>query len=458
MNNKVTYDATIDEQMESRSQIEYVRDETNIINTMFGPKGKITSYKYKIYVHNKPSVEGELTLKEMNDIYSQYSIYGANLTQREVSRNFQIPFRDFRRIIKAFNITKSSAPLAPHIIEEKSIDEQEALLLQNKENVLLKRIEKKSERELQKRLDDKELELYKLKKSVTEFKEFLQEIKLDTNVRLRLPSVTDKDKAIIVYISDMHVGAEVSSTSIYNNTFNEEVARERLMEKILPYVKELTMLTKATSIIVCNVGDSLDGYNAQTTRGGHLLPQNMSNREQFRAYTQLMLLFFTDLSTCGLFSSIEYYSVSGGNHDGDFGYFANKALEGYLKILNPNIKVRIFEKFIESFTFNEHTFVVCHGKDDKDMFKNMPLVINDKVENQISEYLYEKDIRGKVHFVKGDLHQSATTYAKRFRYKSVGSFFGSSEWIHKNFGNTKACCDIDVVNGENIIETRIVLN
>lgn len=101
---------------------------------------------------------------------------------------------------------------------------------------------------------------------------------------------------------------------------------------------------------------------------------------------------------------------------------------------------------------------MCHGKDDKDMFKNMPLVINDKVENQISEYLYEKDIRGKVHFIKGDLHQSATTYAKRFRYKSVGSFFGSSEWIHKNFGNTKACCDIDVVNGENIMETRIVLN
>ena len=81
--------------MESRSQIEYVRDETNIINTMFGPKGKITSYKYKIYVHNKPSVEGELTLKEMNDIYSQYSIYGANLTQREVSRNFQIPLHIF---------------------------------------------------------------------------------------------------------------------------------------------------------------------------------------------------------------------------------------------------------------------------------------------------------------------------------------------------------------------------
>ena len=181
MNNKVTYDATTDEQMESRSKIEYVRDENNIINTVFGPRGRITSYKYNIKVHNKPDVEGELSLKEMNDIYSLYSIYGSNLTQREVSRNFQIPFRDFRRILKAFNITKSSAPLAPHILEEKSLDEQEALLLQNKETILLKRIEKKSEKDLQRKLDETLLDLYKLKKSVKEFKEFVGDIQIDTN-------------------------------------------------------------------------------------------------------------------------------------------------------------------------------------------------------------------------------------------------------------------------------------
>ena len=137
---------------------------------------------------------------------------------------------------------------------------------------------------------------------------------------------------------------------------------------------------------------------------------------------------------------------------------ANKSLEGCLAVLNPEIEVRIFEKYIESFDVANHTFVLCHGKDAKDVFKNMPLTINDKTENQINEFLDYRGIKGNVHFIKGDLHQSATTYAKRFRYKSVGSFFGSSEWIHKNFGNTKACCDIDVVNGENIIETRIVLN
>ena len=88
----------------------------------------------------------------------------------------------------------------------------------------------------------------------------------------------------------------------------------------------------------------------------------------------------------------------------------------------------------------------------------MPLTINDKTENIINEYIRYKAISGTIHFVKGDLHQTATTYAKNFRYKSVSSFFGSSEWIHKNFGNTKAACDIDVIDGDQILETKLLLN
>ena len=32
---------------------------------------------------------------------------------------------------------------------------------------------------------------------------------------------------------------------------------------------------------------------------------------------------------------------------------------------------------------------------------------------------------------------------------TVGSIFGSSQWIHKNFGNTKACCDYTIVDANN---------
>lgn len=113
---------------------------------------------------------------------------------------------------------------------------------------------------------------------------------------------------------------------------------------------------------------------------------------------------------------------------------------------------------MDHFNCKGHSFILCHGKDNTNMFKNMPLTLNDKTENQINEYIDSQDLTGSIHFIKGDLHQSATTYGKKFRYKSVGSFFGSSEWIHKNFGNTPAACDIDIIQNGSILETRIILN
>ena len=91
------------------------------------------------------------------------------------------------------------------------------------------------------------------------------------------------------------------------------------------------------------------------------------------------------------------------------------------------------------------------------MFKNFPLILDTNTENKINNYLDAFNLSGKINFIKGDLHQSATTFGKRFRYKSVGSFFGSSEWIMQNFGFTKAVCDIDILINDQILETQILL-
>ena len=40
------------------------------------------------------------------------------------------------------------------------------------------------------------------------------------------------------------------------------------------------------SIYVCDLGDAVDGWNGYTTRGGHKLPQNMSNKEVFETYVE----------------------------------------------------------------------------------------------------------------------------------------------------------------------------
>lgn len=458
MESSTTYDATLDESMEDRSRVEFIRGEEKNVKVGNDLLGKIESYKFKILVRDKPTFEGKISRDEMNLIHNLYTTEGANLSQREVSRYFTFTLEEFKRILRAFNITKASVPLAPHMIEEKSPEELIKLTLHNKENHYLKKLEHDRNRLTETRLKEITKKFYDLQNNITDFSEFITNVEFKVSPIQHIKPKVITNKTLVVYISDMHIGAEVSGYSIYKNNFDFEVSKERL----LTIIRELITVSsnfKISNLIVCNIGDSLDGYNGQTTRGGHILPQNMNNKDQFKNYIQLMLDFFAGLSTSGYFNTIQYYCVEGGNHDGDVGFMVNKSLEACLAILNPNIEVTVFERFIDHFTCGNHTFVLCHGKDAKDMFKNMPLVLNDKTENQINEYLdYNAIYDGPVHFIKGDLHQTATTYGKRFRYKSVSSFFGSSEWIHKNFGNTKASVDYDIVIEDNIFEGKLILN
>ena len=63
-----------------------------------------------------------------------YSYYGSSLTQRIVSRNFpEYSLVDFKRILRAFNITKASAPFAPHMFEEYTEDQLKEIHLREKE-------------------------------------------------------------------------------------------------------------------------------------------------------------------------------------------------------------------------------------------------------------------------------------------------------------------------------------
>ena len=99
---------------ENKCITEYVRDD----------KGRIVSYHYEIFIRDKKSLIGDLRREEMDNIYRLYSYYGSSLTQRQISRFFpDLSLVDFRRILRAFNITKASSPFAPHMYEEKTEEE-----------------------------------------------------------------------------------------------------------------------------------------------------------------------------------------------------------------------------------------------------------------------------------------------------------------------------------------------
>ena len=122
-----------DADFDSRSKGEIVRDQISLL---------VEKYTFDIQIRDKQSLQGSFTRDEMNLIYRLYSSYGSSITQREISRFFpEFSLVDFKRILRAFNITKASAPFAPHVIEETPSDQLLEIQYREKENDFLKSYE-----------------------------------------------------------------------------------------------------------------------------------------------------------------------------------------------------------------------------------------------------------------------------------------------------------------------------
>ena len=437
---------------DSLSSGECVRSDDELIEHDGVKFGKVLKYSYNIKVRGEDSLVGELTREEMEDIYKLYTRYGSGLTQRTVSRYFpQLTFRDFSRILRAFNITKSSIPIAPHQLEENEIEKNVELVYKNKENDFLKKIEESKHKVYKEKYFYLLEEKTNYEKNREELLKCLESLNLDGIEPFELKTeLLDEKKSLILYMADIHTGAYVSPDSIYKNDYNEAELNNRFKLILNRVQSEYERLVRFDRIIIADLGDDLDGLNGETTRGGHTLPQNMNNKVQFNVFVNAMLKFVETLHNMDISNEIEYYACTDSNHSGDFGYMANKALELYFNAKYPKMKVAIFEKFIEFFKYGERTFVLSHGKDKEHMKFGFPMVITDKVENYINEYLDYYGLSGKITFVSADQHQSLWRKMKRFDYYKVGSIFGSSQWIHTNMGNTKGGMDYQVVyfNGE----------
>lgn len=287
---------------------------TGKITLVRNDEGKIVKYQFTIPLRDKAPFTGSLTRDEMNMIHRLYSYYGSSITQREVSRSFpEYSLEEFKKILKVFNITKAAAPFAPHVIEENTIDELKDMQLREKENDFLRGIEEQSIKNDRALLKKYALENIELKRKLEEgVKVDLKGLDL-TGMKAFTPTGTSSKKNIIIYLSDMHIGAYVSPLSIYSNPYDKDEVIRR-MNIILNRVYNLNDIYKGfDNIYVCNLGDSLDGYNGQTTRGGHSLPQNMCNKEQIHTFVSSMNYFFTELGKLDC-NKLNYVCVGESNH------------------------------------------------------------------------------------------------------------------------------------------------
>jgi len=270
----------------------------------------------------------------------------------------------------------------------------------------------------------------------------------------KLPKIKDfTETTLVVFLSDKHIGALTKKEAMYDNAYGEEELQDRLITVVSEIANTYTLNSDFAfdKLVLIDLGDAMDGYNGQTTRGGHTLPQNMTNKEAFEVFVSLHKAFYNALFLSGFAKSYSVYHVTNSNHGGEFEHFATRCLQEYLKCKYPEVTIEILDKFITPVSISGHTYLLSHGKDTEDMKHGLPLCLDAKTENYIKDYVLEKGISTKnLHFIKGDLHQASTQWGKHFRYRNVPSVYGSSKWIMTNFGNTKPGCSFDMIEGDSI--------
>lgn len=423
---------------DDRAEVSYIRDE----------EGHIEYYSYQIYRRDKSPLCGKLTREEMNTIHRLYSYYGDSLTQRTISRHFvDLSLIDFKRILRAFNITKASAPFAPHMIEECSEEELREIQLREKENSFLRKAEEDQIKNTEKLLKKYAQENLDLK---NELKNSVFTVNINSIPTAKIVKPVNNNRSLNLYLSDMHVGASVVSSPLYTENVNYN--KEEIIRRLSVILEKISSLGSFNTINLVLLGDNIDccGIYGKTARLDHDMPENMDPREQANTFIDIMMWFISSLRS--LNSNINIYSVPCGNHAGNFEYVCNKALFNGINAAYKDISTTLWEEYYGTFEVGNSKFVVFHGKDAQFMKKPMPLNLNDKTKMMLYEWLDSKGIYGNnIHFIKGDLHSNSLSSCRKLTYRNVLSLFGASDYSNMNYSRNAYGLSYDIIDNDNLL-------
>jgi hypothetical protein len=274
---------------------------------------------------------------------------------------------------------------------------------------------------------------------------------------LKHQSKRENNLSLHLYHSDLHIGAEVSSNSLYSNNYSLDVVLDRLSQVRQLVLQKVHFFGVFDTLAMFDLGDMLDGQDGKTTRGGHSLQQNMESKQQFEGAIQAYKQHIATLVNSGVAENFVFYATCNDNHSGSFSYYALRAIAEWCMIRYPQVRVVIQTKFIDVYEYGRHNFIITHGKDEQFMKHGMPKYLDKKTEIYIKDYIEYHKLDGYLHFVKGDLHQDCVDFCNKFRYRNTLSLFGSSEWVFTTIGYGRAGLSYDVVDkgSKDVMEGRI---
>ena len=241
------------------------------------------------------------------------------------------------------------------------------------------------------------------------------------------------DFDVLTY-SDVHIGMDTNAkgNSMYSVLWNAEEVIKASNEIVNKVIQNQT----SNLLIVDELGDLLDGYNGKTTRGGHDLPQNMTNEEVFDCALTFKMNILDKLIYH--YQEIRFNNICNDNHAGSFGYFVNSAFKSLAEQKYRNVSVTNYRNFISHYFVNDVCFVITHGKDDSTLKFGFKPQLDTKQIEKIDQYCKHNDIykkSKKIIFKKGDSHQCLFDMAGSddFYYYNYPALSPSSQWVQNNF-------------------------
>lgn len=237
-------------------------------------------------------------------------------------------------------------------------------------------------------------------------------------------------------IADVHIGMTTNENgfSLYGGKWDEDEIKNTL-ETIIAH----TLANKKSNVLIIDeLGDFLDGWNAQTVRQGHHLPQNMDNEKAFDVGLYFKIRLIDALAKH--YQKIICHNICNDNHAGSFGYVVNSAFKQIAETRYKNIIVNNVRTFISHYYFKDYCFIITHGKDGKNLKFGFKPKLDPKQIEVISNYIKHHNINSKyIEFSKGDSHQNIfdESTADNFFYYNYGALSPSSEWVQTNFKKGK---------------------
>jgi len=263
------------------------------------------------------------------------------------------------------------------------------------------------------------------------FAKVLEDYNMEPVEKVEQPAVETFDRLIF---TDVHIGMDASRKGLA--MYAEEWGEEMLWKRVNTMVAKTLEYKSSDVLYVDELGDYMDGFNSLTTRGGHHLPQNMTNEEAFDLGLRIKVHLATTFSQH--YKYVVFNNINNDNHSSSFSYTVNSAFKHIVDVKHGNVEVINHKKFMSYYVVGDHCFVITHGKDDRHMKYGFKPVLDSKQIYKIDQFLKNENIYSLAKYIeisKGDSHQCLFDMCTSddFHYFNYAAFSPSSEWVQLNF-------------------------